>query len=238
MTLSPPLALELVGHVRDDVVLLGVHGHDAAVLGNLGKDAPEVAVRHPNGAEGREDLEAGGAVLDRLADLADGLRRDLTGQDVMKGEVGVRVATEDGTAPLDRLCDRHPRSSRIRREGEIAREVDDRRHPAEGGGPAGSFGGLRHHVRVSRPRFGHRNIDVGMGLDSTRDDDLAACIDDSSGAAGQRSRPAERRDPLALDANVELGRTLRRHHLAPGDHKIQHRPTSHARRTSAACRRR
>ena len=83
--LGPSLALEGLGHVRDDVVLLRVHGHDAAVPRYLGEDAPEVAVRDTDRPEGREDLEARDAFLDRFADLADRLRRDLAGQDVVEG---------------------------------------------------------------------------------------------------------------------------------------------------------
>ena len=107
VALGPALALQLLRHVGDDVVLLGVHGHDAAAPGHLLEDGPEVAVGHPDGPERREDLEAGGAVLDGLADLADGLGRDLAGQDVVEGEVRVRVPAEDGAPPLDRLGDGH-----------------------------------------------------------------------------------------------------------------------------------
>ena len=53
VSLGPPLALELLRHVGDDVVLLRVHGHDAAVLRHLREDAPQVAVRHADRAEGR-----------------------------------------------------------------------------------------------------------------------------------------------------------------------------------------
>src|SRR5215813_10513874 len=94
-----------------------------AMIRHLREDAPEVAIRHADRAEGREDLEARDAGLDRLADLADRLRRDLARQDVVEREVGVGVAAEDGAPPLDVLGDGHARG--LRRQVEIAREVDD-----------------------------------------------------------------------------------------------------------------
>src|SRR4029453_3600244 len=103
VAVSPPLALELLGHVGHDVVLLRVHGHDAAMLRHLREDAPEVPVRYADRAEGREDLEARDARLDRLADLADRLRRDLARQDVVEREVRVGVGREAGAPPLDAL---------------------------------------------------------------------------------------------------------------------------------------
>ena len=56
VALRPALALELLSHVRNNVVFLRVHGHDAAMLRHLREDAPEVAVRDADRAEGREDL--------------------------------------------------------------------------------------------------------------------------------------------------------------------------------------
>jgi len=35
---------ELLGHIGDDVVLLGMHGHDAAVFGHLYKHRPQVTI--------------------------------------------------------------------------------------------------------------------------------------------------------------------------------------------------
>jgi len=223
VALRPPFALELLGHIGDDVVLLRVHRHDAAVLRHLREDAPEVAVRHADRAEGRENLEARDPRLDRLADLADRLRRDLTRQDVVEREVGVGVAAdaEDGAPPLDALGDGHARGVGRGRQVEIAREVDDRRHAAEGSGAGGRRGRLGHDVGLPRPHLRHGDVDVRVRLDAAGDDDLAAGVDRAA-TAGQRARPAERSDLLALHPDVHVRDALRRHDLPTCDHEIEH----------------
>src|SRR5262249_61748351 len=93
---------------------------------DLAKYAPQVTVRHTDRPEGREDLEARGAVLDRLADFPDGLRRDLARQDVVEGEVGIGMSAEDGAPALDRLRDPYARGGRVRRQRQVTSEIDDR----------------------------------------------------------------------------------------------------------------
>jgi len=185
------------------------------------EDTPEVPVRYADRAEGREDLEARDARLDRLADLADRLRRDLARQDVVEREVGVGVAAEDGAPPLDVLGDGHARGVGRGRQVEITREVDDRRHAAEGGGAGGRLGGLGHDVGLSRPHLRHGDVDVRVRLDAAGDDDLAAGVDRAA-TAGQRARPAERGDLLTLHPDVHVHDALRRHDLPTCDHEIEH----------------
>jgi len=98
VALRASLALERLSHVGDDVVLFRVHRHDAAVPRDLAKDAPQVTVRNTDRPEGREDLEARGAVLDRLADLPHRLRCGLARQNVVKGEVRIGMTAEDDLA--------------------------------------------------------------------------------------------------------------------------------------------
>ena len=74
---------------------------------------------------------------DRLADLADRLRRHLARQDVVEGEVGVGVAAEDVAPPLDGLARWTRGARRVGGEVQVAGEVDDRRHPAKGRRAAG-----------------------------------------------------------------------------------------------------
>src|SRR5436190_1302034 len=220
--LGPSLALEGLGHVRDDVVLLREHGHDAAVPRYLGEDAPEVAVRDTDRPEGREDLEARDAFLDRFADLADRLRRDLAGQDVVEGDVRVGVTAEDGAPPLDRLGDRHAPGGRIRRERQVTGEADDGGHAPEGGRAAGRCRRLRHDLRTTAPLLPGRDRHARRRLDPAGDDDLAVGIDDVAGIRRQSAGPAQRDDLLALHADVERSDTVGHHDLSTLDHEVEH----------------
>ena len=222
VALRAALALQRLGHVGHDVVLFRVHGHDPAVLRDFLEDARQVTVRHPDRPERREDLEARDAVLDRLADLADRLRRDLARQDVVEREVGVRMATEDVASPLDRLRDRHARRVRIGCERQVAGEVDDRRHAAERRGARGRFRRLCHHVRRAAPDLRDRDRNVRVRLDAAGHDDLAAGVDGPRGVGRQRAGLAQRDDRLALHPDVEQRDALRRHDLSALDDEIEH----------------
>ena len=194
-TVVAALTLQLFLHVGDDVVLLGVHGHDAAVLADLLEDLPQVPHGNP-GVEGGEDFEAGHAGLDGLANLAHGTGRDGAGQDVVEGMVNVGMTAENVPAGLDLGHDGIRRRHCARRKREGAGEVDEGGNASESGGPAGGFRRLREHAVVSAgPVVGHRHVDVRVGLDAAGQDDHACRVDGLAGAdvvKDTRARPPPR----------------------------------------------
>src|SRR5882672_2270072 len=100
VSLSSPLTFEFLGHVADNFVLLGMHGHDAAMFGNFLKNAPQRTVWHTYRVEGRKNFETGDAFLNGLANLTNRFGRDVAGQDVMEGIVRVTVRLEGRTSLL------------------------------------------------------------------------------------------------------------------------------------------
>ena len=199
-----------------------MHGHDAAVLGDLGKDVRQLAVGHPNGMKGGEDLEAGHALLHGLADLADGLRRHLAGQNIVEGIVGVGVGPKHVTAFFHHAHDRLGRRVALVLQTQVAGKIDNRRHPAKGGRPTGVLGRLGHDVGLTGPLAGHRNADMGVGFDAARNDDLARRVNLSPGVRSQAARPADGGNFLALNADIHLPDGLGSDHLSAFDNKIEH----------------
>ena len=195
------LAFQLRLHVGDDVVLLGVDGHDAAVLADLLEDLPQMA--HGNaGVEGGKDLEAGDAGLDGLADLAHSAGRDGSRQDVMEGVVGVGVPPEGVPPRLDLRHDGVGRRHRARCQGQRPREIDVGGDASEGCGAARRFRRLGEDAVVSAgPVVGHRHVDVGVRLDTAGQDDHARGVDGLAGPdVVKHSRRGHRRDLLPLYA--------------------------------------
>ena len=92
---------ELFGHVRDDVVLLGMHRHDAPMLGHLGKHRPQVAIGHTETRKGRENFKAGNALLHCFTNLAEGRRGDTAGENVVEGKIRIGMATKDLASAVD-----------------------------------------------------------------------------------------------------------------------------------------
>src|SRR6267378_978123 len=139
MALTVAFTDELFGHVGDDVVLLGMHRHDASMLGHFGKHRPQVAIGYTEIRKGRKNFKAGNALLHCFANLAEGRRGDTTSQDVMEGKIRIGMAAKDIASAFD-LC-RDGRWGCLMAQGriEIAGEVDDGRHPSKGRSAAGCF---------------------------------------------------------------------------------------------------
>ena len=189
-------------HVGDDVVFLGVDGHDAPVLGHLLKHGPQVAGGYL-GEEGGEHFEAGQSRLDSLANLADRLRGNCPGQDVVEGEIDIRVACEGLAAFLDLGHDWVSRRHSAWIQRQVAGKVDVGGDAAEGRGTAGGFRWLGEHLALAAgPIVGHRNIDVGVGLDTARKHDLAGRVEGPNTGCIEGPWRGHRDDLFALDAHI------------------------------------
>ena len=221
VALVPALALQLFLHVGHHVVVLGVDGHDAAVLRHLAEDRLQVAVGHTP-AERGEYLEAGLTRLDRLADLADGLRTHRAREDVVVGEVYVAVAVERLPPRLHLPHDRVRRHGIVRRDRQRASEVEQRRDPAEGRGASGSLRGLREYLRPTCPLLRHRNADVRVRLDASGKHDQSRGVDDARAFGRERARMRQRGDPAARDGDVYFSHSLRSHNLPASNDRVQH----------------
>ena len=159
---------QLVFHIGDDVVFLGMDGHDPAVLRHFLKHGPQM----PGGYLGKECceyLEAGQPRLDSFANLPDGLGRNRSGQDVMEGEVDIGMPGEGLPTLIDLGHDgvggRH--SAWVQRQ--VAGEVYVGGDSAEGSGPAGRLRRLGEDFTLATgPVVGNRHVDVSVGFDTTR----------------------------------------------------------------------
>src|SRR6266568_6407924 len=194
MALSVAFTDELVGHVGDDVVLLGMHRHDAPVLGHFGKHRPQVAIGHTETRKGRKNFKTGDALLHRFANLAEGRWGDTAGENVVEGKIRIGMAAKD-IAPAVDLC-RDGRWSWLMVQGriEIAGEVDDGRHPSKSRSAAGCFRRLGHYFRTSGPPLGHRNSNMGVRLDAARQHYVTLGLDDPDRLRRQGARYGDRDD--------------------------------------------
>src|SRR5437879_3348472 len=94
---------ELVGHVGDDVVLFGMHRHDASMLGHFCKHRPQVTIGHTEARKGRKNFKASNALLHCFANLAESRWGDTAGENVMEGKICIGMAAKD-LAPAVDLC--------------------------------------------------------------------------------------------------------------------------------------
>src|SRR5215471_4445618 len=204
MALMVAFTDELVGHVRNNVVFLGMHRHDAPMLGDFGKHRPQMAIGHTQIRKGRENFKAGNALLHCFANLAEGRWRDTTSQDVVEGKIRIGMITKD-LAPAADLCrDGLGGCLRARWWIEIASEVDDRRYPSKGRSAAGCFRRLGHYFGTSGPPLGHRDGDMGMRLDAARQHNMTLGLDDPGGLRRQGARRSYRDNGAILDPNIAL----------------------------------
>ena len=96
------LAFQLFEHVAHDFVLFGVHGHDAAVLGDLAEHLPQMAGRNTD-LHRSEHLEAPDSLLERLGDFADRQMSARPGQNVVKRIVRITMIPKDGPPTLQHV---------------------------------------------------------------------------------------------------------------------------------------
>ena len=210
------LALQPLVHVHDEVVVLGVDRQDAAVLGRLLHDDPQVTEPdHPALADrphvGGEDLQAGEAGLDGLGNLIDDLRRHRALQHHVQRVIRVARAP-DLLLLLDRPSDRHARLP----DG----EVHERGGAAADGGAADLLGWRAQRVPAAERR--DRPVRVHVRVDASGDDELAGGVDDAGDVAGQRAGRGDGDDAFALDADVPGADALGSDHLSTTDHEIEH----------------
>ena len=194
-------------------VLLGVHRHDAPVLGHFGKHRPQMAIGHTEARKGRKNFKTGNALLHRFANLAEGCWGDPASENVVEGKICIGMAAKD-LAPAVNFC-RDGLWSWLMVQGriEIASEVDDGRHPSKSRSAAGCFRRLSHHFRTSGPPLGHRNSNMGVRLDAARQHNVPLCLDDSDRLRRQGARCGDRDDGAILDPDIALS------HLFWGDHQ-------------------
>src|SRR5262247_550451 len=103
VALVSSFAFELFAHVLNNLFILRMYRHDATVLGDFNKNAPQMSPRNTNRVVDSEDLEAGNALLDCLTDLANGFRADLSCNDVVKGIVNITVHVKNLTTAFERF---------------------------------------------------------------------------------------------------------------------------------------
>src|SRR5215475_8216506 len=106
MTLIVAFTDELFGHVGDDVVLLGMHRHNAPVLGYFGKYRPQVAIGHTETRKGRKNFKTGNALLHCFANLAEGRWGDTAGENIVEGEIRIGMTAKDLASAFDFCWDR------------------------------------------------------------------------------------------------------------------------------------
>src|SRR5712691_4667083 len=224
MALSIAFTDELFGHVGDDVVLLGMHRHDAPVPGHFGKHRPQVAIGHTETRKGRKNFKTGNALLHRFANLAEGCWGDTAGENVVEGKVRIGMAAKD-LAPAVDLC-RDGLWGWLMAQGriEIASEVDDGRHPSKSRSAAGCFRRLGHHFRTSSPPLGHRNSNMGVRLNAARQYNVALRLDDPGRLCRQGARRGDRNDGTILDPDIALSHLFWGDHQATANDQIEHRP--------------
>ncbi len=159
---------ELLIHMLDDVVVLGVDGHDAVMRRHLLHDRRQLP--HPHHARlgavlrtdvGGEDFEAGETGLNRRPDLGDGRCRDVREQHDVIGVIGVGLPLPAPMAFIQGLEDIVART--------LNGEIDQRGGAAEQGGAGDLLRRGRFHAGETHDRGG----DVGVRLDAPRNDDLA-----------------------------------------------------------------
>jgi len=160
----------------------------------------------------REHLEAREARLDGLRQLVE----ELDGQDPLErhveGVIRVRVALPARGARLDHLL--HIRARPHEAEVDVGgRPTED--HPARV-----VLRAERREVLLGLHRDGVRQVRVG--LDAAGHDDLAGGVDHPSGLQPVLGQ-AEGDDALPFDGHIPPADALRRHHVAPANHEIQHR---------------
>ena len=215
---NPALADQLVVHVHDDVVVLGVNDAEAALAGEHLEGLPDVTeIDHPPGPAGqyvgREDLEGRVAGLDGFGELAgEGVRRLAMEHDVV-GPVAVAAPDEILVPRLDGF----ERGLVVAPVGEI----DQRGGAAVERGPADLVGARGDHHGAVGLHPGMMHVDVRV--DAARHDDHFARVDDAPGCVvGQGAGSRHGGDGLALDGDVERSGCLRRDDRAALDHEIEH----------------
>ena len=200
--------------------VLGVHHDQPAVPGGLLHRAVDVvvgAVEHA-GVRG-EQLEVRDALGDERVHLGQRLVVDVAHDHV-------EPVVDDGVALRLRVPRVEARAEA--RTAALHGEVDDRRRPAEGGGPRARL------ERVLRGRAAERELHVGVDVDRPRDHVLAGGVDRLvDGDACERAqralgKPPDRRDRLPVDEHVGDVRPVGRDDGAVGDQGA-HRASSRSR---------
>ena len=216
---GPVLAKQLLVHVHDDVVVLGVDRRDAAGLCQDLQHLPDVAeIDHAalaaGGDVGREDLDRGVPRLDRFLELRQDLGCDLALHHRVKRVVAIAGAGPFLLPSLDRALDAVA--------GLDEREVDHRRGTAEKGGAADHRGRVGQ-LMLGRARHDNRPAAMHMRVDAAGDDDLPCGIDDPAGTdRGKAARRADRGDFFAGDADVGRMRARRKDGETARDDDVEH----------------
>ncbi len=155
------LARQLLVHVHDKIVVLGMDAGQPAGLGDRLNHLPDVAERHHarharRGDVGGEHLDRGIARLHRLGDLAELALADRVEQHQVQTVIAVAGAVPILEPQLDRLADRLRLGHR--------HEVDERRGAAEQRRPADlRGGGADRRFRLIGHGHRHAAVDVRLG---------------------------------------------------------------------------
>ena len=205
------LAHQLLVHVHDDVVVLGVDRRDAAGLREDLQHLPDVAVLHHaalarRGDVGGEDLDAGMPGLHRLGDL----RIDVGRQFCPAASCGRR--SRRSTGPAIAAGDARSPAAPIMPPSTGAKSIVVVVPPNSAAWLTREAGS----VSLASPSgHRHRPVAMDMRVDAAGDHDLPRGVDRAAGAErGEAARRADRDDLFALDADIgrvsaPFGRTAR-----------------------------
>ena len=217
---DPVLADQLLVHVHDDVVVLGVNGGDAPLGREDLQYLPDVAkLHHPPqtiGPDvGGEHFDRGVTRFDRLGQCAEHALRQLAVQQQMKAVVAIARTGPFALAQFDRLLQRLI--------GWTLYKIKQGRRAAVQCSTADLLGRRAQQVFIAAGKRDWRTA-MDVRINAARNDDLIAGVDDPRGIdRPQTAGCADSRDLAAGDADIRRLRTIRHDGSAAADDQIKHR---------------
>ena len=212
------LARQLLVHMHDEVVVLGMNRGEAAGFGQCPQHLHDAAERHHAALAARGDV--GGEHLhgrmtggNRLGELVGDGVLEIALHHCVEGIVAIAVAGPFLLPPFDRLLHRVVAVDE--------REIEDHRRAAEQRGLADPVGAIGH-VRLGLAWHRHRPATMDMRVDAAGNDDLAGRVDDPAAERRQGARRADRDDLLALGSDIGLFRAGGQDGGAAGDDDVEH----------------
>ncbi len=200
-----PGPLQLLAHVADGVVALGMDHHAGALPAGEVEHVEDLPVVQDEVVVGHEDLERGVALGDQGRQLLAEHRRRRVRDDQVDRHVDVALALGQGPVGVGRLPQR--RAPGLEGEGHHAGVAAGRRRPCRGGEVVGHDdagpGGLR---------------DVDVAVDAPRQHEEAGGID---GAGGIGDPLGHGGDAPVADADVGAHRVGGSHHRAVADGEVE-----------------
>jgi hypothetical protein len=164
---------------------------------------------------GREHLDRGVPVLDRLGQRIEDALRQFAVQQQVEAVIAITGAGPLAFAQLDRLLKWLVRRAR--------REIEQGGRAAIEGGAADLLGRRAQEILVAAGERDRRAA-MDVRIDTARHDELPGGIDDPGCAdLGEASRRSDRGDLAAGDGQIGRLRAARQNHGAAGDGQVEHR---------------